>query len=81
MPKLYNHFIDENFPPSFYATKWFMTIFSNNMPLELTLRIWDMFFVEGQSALFRLALAILKINEKELLKSDFEMCSHLLSSY
>ena len=81
MPKLYFHLIEQNFTPSFYATKWFMTIFSNNMPLELTLRIWDMFFVEGKEGLYRVALALLKLNEKQLLTADFENCSLILQKY
>lgn len=58
--------------PPIYATQWFMTIFSTNMPIELTLRIWDIFFIEGKKILYRVALAIFKILEKELLESDFE---------
>jgi hypothetical protein len=47
MPKLHTHFMNEMFTPPLYATNWFMTLFSSNMPLQLTLRIWDIFFVEG----------------------------------
>jgi len=81
MPKLHDHLLSENFIPSFYATKWFMTIYSNNMPIELTLRIWDMFFVEGKECLYRVALAFMKINEKQLLASDFEKLSEILTKY
>ena len=67
MPKLYNHLLAEMITPTIYATQWFMTIFSNNIPIKLTLRIWDVFFIEGQKIIYRVALAILKINEKKLL--------------
>lgn len=63
MPKLLNHFLDENFSPNMYTTSWFMTIFSSRVPLRLTLRIWDIFFIEGQKIIFRIGLAILKLNE------------------
>ena len=47
MPKLYKHFDEQMFLPSLYTTQWYMTLFSSGMPLELTLRIWDIFFIEG----------------------------------
>jgi hypothetical protein len=72
MPKLHDHLLEEMIPPAMYATQWFMTIFSSNIPIELTLRIWDVFFIEGSKIVYRVALAILKINEKELMKSDCE---------
>ena len=41
--------------------KWFLCIFVNCLPLETTLRVWDVFFHEGEEALFRVALAIFKL--------------------
>ena len=67
-------------PPQ-YATHWFMTLFSTKMPLELTLRIWDIFFIEGKKILYRVVLAIMKLNEKELLKGDFEKINNQLSLF
>ena len=58
-----------------------MTIFSNNVPLELTLRIWDIFFIEGQKIMYRVALAVLKLNEKQLLSGDCERVLKILKSY
>lgn len=81
LPKLHQHLLDEMVTPNLYTIPWFMTIFATNMPLELTLRIWDIFFIEGQKILFRIALAIMKINEKELLKADFEKVFDILKEY
>jgi hypothetical protein len=47
LPKLHEHLLEEMVTPAMYATQWFLTIFSSNIPLELTLRIWDTFFIEG----------------------------------
>lgn len=33
LPKLHNHFVEENFEPSMYITPWFMTLFSSNVPI------------------------------------------------
>ena len=49
-----------------------MTIFSVNMPFECTVRIWDIFLAEGQKIMYRVGLAIFKINEEKLLSSDLD---------
>mmetsp|Transcript_8655 Transcript_8655/g.14669 ORF Transcript_8655/g.14669 Transcript_8655/m.14669 type:complete len:229 (+) Transcript_8655:1167-1853(+) len=81
MPRLYAHFTKEMFTPPLYATEWFMTLFSSNMPMLMTLRIWDVVFVEGFNATHKIALAILKLNERELLKCDGEFCKYQLRDY
>jgi Rab-GTPase-TBC domain len=62
MPKLHVYLLNNKFEPSMYASQWFMTIFSVNFPFEFTVRIWDMFLIEGKKVLFRVALAIFKMN-------------------
>jgi hypothetical protein len=51
------------------------------MPLEYTKRIWDIYIIEGPKVLYRIALGILKINEKELLKNDIFNLSFILNNY
>ncbi|SPO39895.1 related to GYP5 - GTPase-activating protein (GAP) [Pseudozyma flocculosa] len=45
---------------------------SYRFPLELVYRILDSVFAEGVEALFRFALALMKRNEEELLKLNFD---------
>jgi hypothetical protein len=66
-PRLVKRLQQDNISPSLYATQWFMTLFSNGIPLPVTLRVWDMFFVEGFPLLHRVAVAVVKLNEKKLL--------------
>ncbi|KAF7494352.1 TBC1 domain family member 2B [Sarcoptes scabiei] len=47
---------------------WFLTIFVDNVPVFVYLHIWDVFLHEGSKILFRFALAILRLNEQELLQ-------------
>jgi TBC1 domain family member 10 len=47
-----------------------MTIFACYFSTEVVARIWDVYFVEGRKTIFRISLAILKINEKELLEGN-----------
>ncbi|CAK4137319.1 unnamed protein product [Aphanomyces euteiches] len=50
--------------------KWFLCLFVNTLPLETTLRVWDVFFSEGSKVLHRLGLTILKLLAPEILKAD-----------
>ncbi|KUI54546.1 GTPase-activating protein gyp3 [Cytospora mali] len=57
----------ENLPPVTLAlTAWFMSCFIGTLPIETTLRVWDVFFYEGSKTLFRVALAIFKTGESEI---------------
>ena len=62
LPKLYAHFNEVGFIPSMYGSGWFMTIFANQISFECSLRIWDIFVLEGRKIIYRVALAIFKIN-------------------
>ncbi|KAI1480077.1 RabGAP/TBC [Daldinia eschscholtzii] len=53
-------------PITLCMTAWFMSCFIGTLPIESTLRVWDVFFYEGSKTLFRIALAIFKIGENEI---------------
>ncbi|KAF4122279.1 TBC1 domain family member 6 [Geosmithia morbida] len=58
----------ERLPPiTMCMTAWFMSCFIGTLPIETTLRVWDVFFYEGSKTLFRIALAIFKSGESEIL--------------
>ncbi|KAJ5492931.1 GTPase-activating protein gyp3 [Penicillium diatomitis] len=48
-------------------TNWLMSIFIGTLPLETTLRVWDIFFYEGSKTFFRVSLAIFKACEKDII--------------
>lgn len=57
----------ERLPPiTLCMTAWFMSCFIGTLPIETTLRVWDVFFYEGSKTLFRIALAIFKLGEAEI---------------
>ncbi|KAI1334969.1 TBC domain-containing protein [Xylariaceae sp. FL0016] len=53
-------------PITLCMTAWFMSCFIGTLPIETTLRVWDVFFYEGSKTLFRIALAVFKIGEPEI---------------
>ncbi|KAF2998345.1 hypothetical protein E8E14_003283 [Neopestalotiopsis sp. 37M] len=53
-------------PVTLCMTAWFMSCFIGTLPIETTLRVWDVFFYEGSKTLFRIALTIFKLGENEI---------------
>lgn len=64
--------LDAKYEPTMYLSQWFMTVFALNFPFECIVRIWDIFMIEGRKTLYRVALAMFKINEKALLQQEVE---------
>lgn len=67
MPQLYQHFEKVGVDASFFATRWFLSFFTDMSHWTSVLRIWDLYMLQGHLALFRSALAILKANLSDLL--------------
>jgi TBC1 domain family member 6 len=53
-------------PVTLFMTAWFMSCFIGTLPIETTLRVWDVFFYEGSKTLFRVALGVFKLGESEI---------------
>jgi len=81
MPQLSQHFETVGISPLFYSSDWFSTLFSYTFDFNLTVKIWDIFFLEGFQYIFNIALAILKVSEEDLLKLKFEDIILYLSSF
>ena len=58
-----------------------MTIFSSKMPIVLTLRIWDIFFIEGLNVIYKIIVAIFKINKDKIMKSDLIGIKETIEKY
>lgn len=41
-----------------FTMQWFLTLFSNCLPQQTVLRVWDLVFLHGNEVLLRTALAI-----------------------
>ena len=53
-----------------YCTNWYLTLFTGYFPIEIASRIMDVYLTEGRKTLFRISLAIMKINEDKLMGKD-----------
>ncbi|CRH01136.1 GTPase-activating protein, putative [Plasmodium relictum] len=71
-PKIHNHLQKENIHSSMYASQWFITLFSYNINILYSIRIWDFFFIHNYTFLFKVALAFFKLQEDIILTESFE---------
>lgn len=70
---LWVHLEEQGMHPSMYATEWFMCIYCRGFSFDLATRVMDIFVREGTAKiLYRVALALLKSLEAELLSGGFE---------
>ena len=71
LPKLFLHFQENEVFPEHYLLEWFMTLFTRNLNIELALRIWDIYMIEGIFALYKSSIVIFILDEKKLMNMDF----------
>lgn len=71
-PKLKKHMDKEDMSTGIYTTKWFLQCFLDRTPFTLTLRLWDIYILEGERVLPAMAYTILKLHKKRLLKMSME---------
>ncbi|KAG7328735.1 hypothetical protein KOW79_008679 [Hemibagrus wyckioides] len=79
LPKLFQHFQSNSLTPDFYLIDWIFTLYSKPLPLDVACRVWDLFCRDGEEALFRTALGILRLYQDVLLQMDFIHSAQFLS--
>ncbi|RVE56494.1 hypothetical protein OJAV_G00221990 [Oryzias javanicus] len=72
MPKLKQHLDNQEVFTSLYTMKWFFQCFLDRTPFTLTLRIWDIYILEGERLLPAMSYTILKLHKKHLMKLSME---------
>lgn len=72
LPKLKKHLDKEQMTTGIYTTKWFLQCFIDRTPFTLTLRLWDIYILEGEKLLNAMAYTTFKLHKKRLLKLQLE---------
>ncbi|KAI4894589.1 hypothetical protein NFI96_018819, partial [Prochilodus magdalenae] len=72
LPKLKRHLDKEQMTTGVYTTKWFLQCFIDRTPFTLTLRLWDIYILEGERVLTAMAYTALRIHKKRLQKMSLE---------
>ena len=66
---VYKIFQREGIIPTMYLSSWFISLFARTLDFHIVLRVYDCFFLEGFKVIYRIALAILKLNENIFCKT------------
>jgi small G protein signaling modulator 3 len=73
LPKLSAHFDDLSIDLETMTFQWFLSVFTDCLSAEALFRVWDVVLCsagDGSTFLFQVALALLKLNEAQLLAED-----------
>lgn len=70
LPKLSAHLEDLSIELEALTFQWFLSVFTDCLSAEALFRVWDVVFCtnDGSTFLFQVALALLKLNEQQLLQ-------------
>lgn len=71
LPDLFYHFQKMEVLPEHYLLEWLMTLFTRSIHIDIAVRIWDVYMIEGIIALYKSAIVIFSYHEKEFLRMDF----------
>ncbi|KAM9327801.1 USP6 N-terminal-like protein [Pholidichthys leucotaenia] len=72
IPKLKQHLDNQEVFTSLYTMKWFFQCFLDRTPFTLTLRLWDIYILEGERVLPAMSYTILRLHRKHLMKLSME---------
>ena len=67
LPQLSTHLTKNKVEFHMFASQWFLTVFTARFPLFLVFHILDVFLLQGEEALFQVALALLTVGCKNQL--------------
>ena len=82
IPNLYDYFKSNNIIPNYYLSSCFITLFTNyakEKKLNLFIKIFDLFIIDGWKAIFNLLLDIIWHNEEKLMNLKNENLLHYLN--
>lgn len=71
IPQVHQHFAGKcNIDVVYFTARWWLSMFTDLGSWSTTLRIWDLFFAEGRSALHRISLSLLSLCKHDILSQD-----------
>ncbi|XP_030843878.1 USP6 N-terminal-like protein isoform X2 [Strongylocentrotus purpuratus] len=73
LPKIRKNLDRLEIHTSLYSMKWFFQCFLDRVPFPLTLRLWDIFMLEGDKILTTMAYTLMKLHRRVMIKKDMEL--------
>ena len=68
-PKVAQHLATMGLDPAVIVFQWFVCLFSYSLPVQTSIRVWDLIFLKGSKMLIRFALAIIEIIKDRILEA------------
>ena len=79
LPELFEHFKENEVMPEHYLLEWLMTLYTRNVYIDLAFRIWDIYMIEGIMSLYKTAIVIFSIHQKDYLQMEFsDILNHIM---
>ncbi|KAL1456504.1 hypothetical protein WDU94_001232 [Cyamophila willieti] len=72
LPKLKKHLDKNSVDTGIYTLKWFFQCFLDRIPFKLTLRVWDIYLLEGERIMSAMAYNLLKMHKNQLYKLNMD---------
>ena len=86
-PEIYFYLIENKITPGFFASPWFITIFTDTFidkkeinNKKIIMKIFDLFIFEGWEAIIKIGINLLKFNEVKILKTPMEELLNFLTN-
>ena len=78
VPKLKKHLEKNGIDTGLYTLKWFFQCFLDRVPFSLSIRVWDLYILEGERVLTAMAYNILRMHRRYLMRLGMdELIEHL----
>ncbi|CRH00013.1 GTPase-activating protein, putative [Plasmodium relictum] len=68
MPEVHSRLKEFDVDISWICSEWLLCLFCTAFPITTTLRIWDCLFYEGDKIIFRITLALFKMNQQKIIE-------------
>lgn len=72
LPDLHQHLKKNKVPTDIYASNWFITMFSNDLPFDMAPSVLDVYLLEGHKGLLRISLSLLCFLKNSLLTLQYD---------
>ena len=80
LPELCEYFDFIQIKPEHYFLNWNMTLFSHCVNIDIAMRIWDVYMIEGLKSIYAAAIVFLSHFEKKFLNMDFSEILNQINS-
>jgi|JI10StandDraft_1071094.scaffolds.fasta_scaffold425604_1 hypothetical protein len=67
LPDLHYYLKKQDLTAQCYAISWFLTLFSQGLPLAVINRLWTLFILKGWKVIIKFSVALLCLFQKDIL--------------